>query len=102
MEYKMTLAGMPVYLSDYIPKIEKAELSYARSFLQRILSGKLHDIKITEEDAVLLCESEMGFDILSHHIYGLQRPKHRFLMMNRSLYNKIVETWREPPGSLEP
>lgn len=80
-----SIAGIPILLSEQIPKVEgEVTLEFTRSILHRLISGKMHDVKVTEEDALLLMDVQR-YDF----IYNRTNRTYQVLVMNRSMYNKL-------------
>lgn len=80
----MILSGIPVIVSHHLPKMEKADLSFARSFLQRMADGKLHDLEITEEDAIFLIQFPIS------DLYGFKKKRYESrLIVSPETYKKI-------------
>lgn len=79
----MNLSGIPIIVSHHLPKMEEADLSFARSFIRRLADGKLHDLEITEEDAAYLIK----FPVLDP--FSIKRSYETRLIVSPETYKKI-------------
>jgi hypothetical protein len=50
----MSLFGIPIITSPYVPKVERFEVDYSRPLLRRLLEGRTVDLREWEEDQIFL------------------------------------------------
>lgn len=50
----MRIAGIPIIVSPYVPKIECFEEEYSRPLIVKMLHGRTVDIRTWEEDQLFL------------------------------------------------
>lgn len=50
----MKIAGIPIIVSPYVPKLELFEEAYTRPLIVKLLHGRTVDIRTWEEDQVFL------------------------------------------------
>ena len=87
------LGGLEVIISEMIPKIEEFTLEYKRSFLNRLFSGRLHDIRVTEEDQIFLMKvpRDPMISLFGNGDEEGQEPTKNVLLVNHSMWTKIQE-----------
>lgn len=85
-----------IVVSEWCPKVEGAKLATVRSFLLRLCAGRMHDIEVTEEDAIFL----MSFK--AHAFVLPDGPVHDVLLMNRSMHTKLLDALEGNEARFEP
>lgn len=83
----MKIAGMEVIVSEHLPKLEEAQLSHNRSFLKRLLHGKLHDLEFTEHDTILIMDKPSLLFFMDKE----PPSREKVLLMSRMTLVKIEE-----------